>query len=64
MWASAPTLTSECVPFNAPAGSVGLRADVGIGPYIRVGARTVYQTFDLSKCIRGGRQPALGFILA
>ena len=44
-------------------GFVRLRADVGIGPYIRIGVRIVHQAFDLSKCIRGGRQPTLGFIL-
>ena len=31
-------------PFNTPAGSGGLRADVGIGPYTHVGVRTVQRT--------------------
>ena len=60
MWASSPTFTTECVPFNGPGrfrtiatgcvpfnvpgGSVGLRDDVGIVPYIHDGPRPIQWT--------------------
>ena len=52
MWASAPTLTSECVPFNAPAGSVGLRVRVGIGPYPRLAESNASAKFNFSQRTR------------
>ena len=43
-WGNVAFLSHSPVPFNVPRGSMGFRADVGIGPYIRVGVRTIRRT--------------------